>query len=107
MVDQIIESESTMVELTILRDFDEYTYIHSVNVCVLSIVLGYHLGLDKKRLSDLGVAALLHDIGKINLPIELVNKPDTYNEMDWQQMRSHPVFGVKISSRRAEQIYRR
>lgn len=95
MVDQIIESESTMVELTVLRDFDEYTYIHSVNVCVLSIVLGYHLGLDKKRLSDLGVAALLHDIGKINLPIELVNKPDTYNEMDWKQMRSHPVFGVK------------
>lgn len=95
MVDQIIESESTMVELTVLRDFDEYTYIHSVNVCVLSIVLGYHLGLDKKRLSDLGVAALLHDIGKISLPIELVNKPDTYNEMDWMQMRSHPVFGVK------------
>jgi HD-GYP domain-containing protein (c-di-GMP phosphodiesterase class II) len=62
---------------------------------VLSIVLGFHLGLDKKRLSDLGVAALLHDIGKINLPIELVNKPDTYNDMDWQQMRSHPVFGVK------------
>jgi HD-GYP domain-containing protein (c-di-GMP phosphodiesterase class II) len=95
MVDQVIENESTMVELTVLRDFDEYTYVHSVNVCVLALVLGFHLGLDKKRLSDLGVAALLHDIGKINLPIELVNKPDTYNDMDWQQMRSHPVFGVK------------
>jgi HD-GYP domain-containing protein (c-di-GMP phosphodiesterase class II) len=95
MVDQIIENESTMVELTVLRDFDEYTYVHSVNVCVLAIVLGFHLGLDKKRLSDLGVAALLHDIGKINLPIELVNKPDTYDDMDWLQMRSHPVFGVK------------
>jgi HD-GYP domain-containing protein (c-di-GMP phosphodiesterase class II) len=95
MVDQIIDNESAMVELTVLRDFDEYTYVHSVNVCVLALVLGFHLGLDKKRLSDLGVAALLHDIGKINLPIELVNKPDTYNDMDWQQMRAHPVFGVK------------
>jgi len=95
MVDQIIENESTMVELTVLRDFDEYTYVHSVNVCVLALVLGFHLGLDKKRLSDLGVAALLHDIGKINLPIELVNKPSTYDDMDWQQMRTHPVFGVK------------
>jgi HD-GYP domain-containing protein (c-di-GMP phosphodiesterase class II) len=95
MVDQIIEDESTMIELTSLRDFDEYTYAHSVNVCVLAIVLGFHLGLDKKRLSDLGVAALLHDVGKINLPIDLVNKPSEYDDMDWKQMRMHPVFGVK------------
>jgi len=96
MVDQIIENESVMMELTVLRDFDEYTYVHSVNVCVLSLVLGVHLGLDKKQLSDLGVAALLHDIGKINLPIELLNKPTAYDDMDWQQMRMHPIFGVKV-----------
>lgn len=95
MVDQIIEDESALVELTILRNFDDYTYVHSVNVCVLSLLLAHHLGLDKKRLSDLGVGSLLHDMGKINLPVNLVNKPTAYNEMDWQQMRMHPVFGVK------------
>lgn len=95
MVDQIIEDESTMVELTILRNFDDYTYVHSVNVCVLSLLLAYHLGLDKKRLSDLGLGSLLHDIGKINLPSSLINKPTTYDDMDWQQMRMHPVYGVK------------
>lgn len=95
MVDQIIENESVMMELTVLRDFDEYTYVHSVNVCVLSLVLGVHLGMDRKQLSDLGVAALLHDVGKINLPIELLNKPTAYDDMDWQQMKMHPIFGVK------------
>jgi HD-GYP domain-containing protein (c-di-GMP phosphodiesterase class II) len=95
MVDQIIEDESALMELTILRNFDNYTYIHSVNVCVFSLILGYHLKLDKKRLSDLGVGALLHDIGKINLPEGLINKSETFNDMDWQQIRMHPVHGVK------------
>lgn len=95
MVDQIIDDESAMVELTVLRDFDHYTYVHSVNVCVLSLILGYHLNLDKSRLSDLGVGALLHDLGKIDLPAGLLNKTDPFDEMDWQQMRMHPVYGVK------------
>jgi len=95
MVDQIIEDESAMMELTVLRDFDNYTYIHSVNVCVLSLILGYHLNLDKRRLSDLGVGALLHDVGKIELPASLINKSETFDDMDWRQMRMHPVYGVK------------
>ncbi len=95
MVDTIIEDEPVMMEMTVLRDFDQYTYVHSVNVCVLSLILGYHLNLDKKRLSELGVGALLHDIGKIDLPASLVNKAEQYDEMDWQQMRMHPVYGVK------------
>jgi HD-GYP domain-containing protein (c-di-GMP phosphodiesterase class II) len=95
MVDQIIEDEPAMMELTILRDFDNYTYVHSVNVCVLSLILGHHLNLDKRRLSDLGVGALLHDLGKIDLPASLINKTETFDDMDWQQMRMHPVYGVK------------
>lgn len=95
MVDQIIEDESALTELTVLRGFDNYTYIHSVNVCVFSLILGHHLNLDKKRLSDLGVGALLHDIGKINLPEGLINKTGSFDEMDWTHIRMHPVFGVK------------
>jgi HD-GYP domain-containing protein (c-di-GMP phosphodiesterase class II) len=96
LIDIIIEDEGTLMEMTTLRNFDDYTYIHSVNVCVLSLVLGYHLGLDRRRLSHLGVGALLHDIGKTRLPIDLVNKPQAYNEYDWQMMRRHPVYGVKF-----------
>jgi len=95
MVDQIIDNESALMELTVLRDFDNYTYIHSANVCVYSLILGYHLNLDKKRLSDLGIGALLHDMGKINLPLELINKSGAFDENDWQQIKMHPVYGVK------------
>jgi len=95
MVDQIIDNESALMELTVLRDFDNYTYVHSANVCVYSLILGHHLNLEKKRLSDLGVGALLHDMGKINLPVELINKADVFDENDWQQIRMHPIYGVK------------
>lgn len=95
MVDNIIEDESAMVELTVLRNFDQYTYVHSVSVCVLALIFGFHLNLDKKRLSDLGVGALLHDIGKISLPESLINKSTAFDDMDWVQMKMHPVYGVK------------
>ncbi|HBZ00426.1 MAG TPA: hypothetical protein DEO84_03795 [candidate division Zixibacteria bacterium] len=95
LIDRIIDDEASILELTAIRSFDDYTYVHSVNVCVLSLVLGFHLGLDRKMLSNLGVGALLHDIGKTKLPIALVNKPGIYDEYDWQQMRKHPVYGVK------------
>ncbi len=105
LIDVIIEDETALMEMTTLRNFDDYTYIHSVNVCVLSLVLGYHLGLDRRRMSHLGVGALLHDIGKTSLPIDLVNKPQTYDEYDWQMMRKHPVYGVKFlfKTRRVEE----
>jgi HD-GYP domain-containing protein (c-di-GMP phosphodiesterase class II) len=95
LINRIIDDEAAMTELTVLKSFDDYTYVHSVNVCVLSLVLGFHLGLDRRMLSNLGVGALLHDIGKTKLPIELVNKPTTFDEFDWQMMRKHPIYGVK------------
>lgn len=96
LIDIIIEDEAAMMEMTALRNFDDYTYVHSVNVCVLSLVLGYHLGLDRRRLSNMGVGALLHDIGKTSLPVDLVNKPEDFDEYDWNLMRKHPVFGLKF-----------
>ena len=96
LIDQIIDDECSLVEMTALRNFDDYTYVHSVNVCVLSLVLGYHIGLDRKRLSNLGVGALLHDLGKTKLSKELVNKPGRYDDYDWQLMRKHPIYGIKV-----------
>ena len=96
LIDVILQDESAMIELTTLQNFDDYTYVHSVNVCVLALLLGFHLGMDRKRLSHLGVGALLHDIGKMKLPVELINKPDAYDDNDWQLMRRHPIFGVKF-----------
>lgn len=105
LIDIIIEDDAALMEMTALKNFDDYTYVHSVNVCVLALVLGYNLGMDRRRLSHLGVGALLHDIGKTKLPVDLVNKPDTYDEYDWQMMRKHPVYGVKFlyKTRRVEE----
>ena len=101
LVDQILKDEKLFLELSTIKNFDEYTFVHSANVAVLCIILGLRLGLDKQELSELGFAALFHDIGKVKLPIDLINKPGEFDEFDWEQMRKHPVMGVKtmISAR--------
>ncbi len=95
MIDQIAQEESYLLELTSIRDFDEYTYVHSTNVCVYSLTVGVRLGLERQRLSELGFAALFHDIGKAKLPGDLIRKPDVYDENDWLQMQRHPRLGAK------------
>lgn len=95
MIDQIASNESYMIQLTSIRDFDDYTYVHSSNVCVYSLTLGIRLGFDRLRLSQLGMAALFHDIGKVRLPGDLIRKPDVFDENDWVQMQKHPELGAK------------
>ena len=95
MVDLMLKEESTLLGLTSLRAYDEYTYNHSVNVSILSIAMGQRLGYHRRELSELGMATLFHDIGKIDLPIELLNKPSEFTPEEWQIIRQHPVHGVK------------
>lgn len=95
LIDRISEDESSLIELTNIRDFDEYTYAHCANVCVYALTVGIKLGLNRRALSQLGFAALFHDIGKVKLPEDLIRKPDAYDENDWIQMQRHPVLGSK------------
>jgi HD-GYP domain-containing protein (c-di-GMP phosphodiesterase class II) len=95
LIDQLAFDESYLLQLTALRDFDEYTYVHSTNISIYSLTMGVKLGLDRKRLSQLGFAALFHDLGKIKLPGDLIRKPDVYDENDWIQMQKHPELGAK------------
>ena len=96
IVDEITKDESYMLELTALRNYDQYTYKHSVNVSVFAVALGIRLGLDKARLAELGFAALFHDFGKTRIPIDLLNKPDNFDSTDWSKMQEHPVYGAKL-----------
>jgi HD-GYP domain-containing protein (c-di-GMP phosphodiesterase class II) len=95
LIDRIAQDEFSLIELTNIRDFDEYTYAHSANVCVYCLTMGIRLGLDRQRLSQLGFAALFHDIGKVKLPEDLIRKPDVFDENDWIQMQKHPLLGAK------------
>jgi HD-GYP domain-containing protein (c-di-GMP phosphodiesterase class II) len=94
MVDQIIEEESMLIGMTSIKDYDEYTYFHSVNVSILSVALGHRIGLSKKNLTDLGLSALLHDLGKTDVPKEILNKPTEFTEDDWDIIMQHPVWGA-------------
>jgi HD-GYP domain-containing protein (c-di-GMP phosphodiesterase class II) len=94
IVDQILNEETSLVGLTTIRDYDEYTFTHSVNVCIFSVALGRRLGLTKLQLYDLGMAALFHDIGKSRVPINVLNKSGGLNDDDWRWLAAHPWLGV-------------
>jgi HD-GYP domain-containing protein (c-di-GMP phosphodiesterase class II) len=94
IVDQILNEETSLIGLTTLRDYDEYTFTHSVNVCIFSVALGKRLGMNKVQLYDLGMAALFHDIGKSRVPQEVLNKSGGLTDDEWRLIASHPWLGV-------------
>jgi HD-GYP domain-containing protein (c-di-GMP phosphodiesterase class II) len=91
----MLQEEQMLISMTAIKDYDEYTYYHSVNVSILSVALGIKLGLNKKKLSELGIAAFLHDIGKVNIPGEILNKVTPFSDSEWAVMKKHPAEGVK------------
>jgi HD-GYP domain-containing protein (c-di-GMP phosphodiesterase class II) len=94
IVDQVLNNEASLVGLTTIRDYDDYTFTHSVNVCIFSVALGRKLGLTKLQLYDLGIAALFHDVGKARVPLEVLNKEGGLNDEEWRIMTAHPWLGV-------------
>jgi HD-GYP domain-containing protein (c-di-GMP phosphodiesterase class II) len=94
IVDQILNEETSLMGLTTIRDYDEYTFTHSVNVCIFSVALGRRLGLTKLQLYDLGLAALFHDIGKSRVAVDVLNKASGLTDDEWRQIAMHPWLGT-------------
>jgi HD-GYP domain-containing protein (c-di-GMP phosphodiesterase class II) len=94
VVDAILTDSASLIGLTTLREFDDYTFVHSVNVCILSVALGRRLGLTKPQLLELGVAALLHDIGKSRVPTSLLNKRGALEPDERVLLQEHTWQGV-------------
>jgi HD-GYP domain-containing protein (c-di-GMP phosphodiesterase class II) len=94
IVDAILTDAASLIGLTTLREFDEYTFVHSVNVSILSVALGRRLGLTKPQLLDLGLAALLHDIGKSRIPLDLLNKRGSLDDGERAILQTHTWQGV-------------
>jgi HD-GYP domain-containing protein (c-di-GMP phosphodiesterase class II) len=93
----VMEDESILLGMATIKNYDEYTFNHSVNVSIYSLTIGRRLGLSKKALTELGLTALLHDIGKSKIPKEVLNKPSPFNDGEWGLMKQHPLVGVEIS----------
>ncbi len=94
VVDQVLNNEMSMVGMTTVRDYDEYTFTHSVNVCIFSVALGKKLGFSKVQLYDLGMTALLHDVGKARVPAEILNKTGGLEDREWKFIQQHPWLGA-------------
>jgi HD-GYP domain-containing protein (c-di-GMP phosphodiesterase class II) len=95
MITAIRHESSVLLTFSPLRILDEYTFTHSTNVCVLNLAQAMALGIKGDALRDIGVAALLHDTGKLYVPEEILNKPGKLNDTEWEMIRSHPQRGAE------------
>jgi putative nucleotidyltransferase with HDIG domain len=98
MADSILRSPDALTSLTRLKQFDEYTFFHSVNTSALALSVGRHLGYARAPLLQLGTGMLLHDIGKTQIPIEILNKPGRYEVDEFEIMKQHVLRGAEILS---------
>ncbi|QWV94793.1 HD domain-containing protein [Geomonas oryzisoli] len=85
----------SLLVLAALRDNDEYTFTHSANVCILNIAQAMALGIEGQQLKDIGVAAMLHDIGKLFVPEEILNKKGRLTDEEFELIKKHPVSGAR------------
>lgn len=96
IVDQIINSKTISLDMVDLRDYDNYTYSHSVNVAVLSTVIGIGLNLKEEDLVNLSQAAILHDLGKLMVPEDILNKPGRLTGDEFEIMKNHPILSYNL-----------
>jgi HD-GYP domain-containing protein (c-di-GMP phosphodiesterase class II) len=96
VVESILLDEESMFALTHIRNYDAYTYYHSINVCLLSIAIGNRLRLPKPVLCEIGIGALFHDIGKTEIPLSILNKPGDLTPEEWRSMQRHTKHGIRV-----------
>lgn len=99
ITDSIFSDQNAMVGLTMIKDYDNYLYNHSVNVSVLALSLGKSMGLEQNELHAVGVAALLHDVGKTGVSEDIIRKPGGLSSDEWEKVKEHPVLGSDITKR--------
>ena len=100
LVDEIATSvwrnPGAIVSLARLKTHDDYTYMHSMAVCALMVSLGRQLGMDESTAREVGMAGMLHDMGKAMMPLEVLNKPSKLTEAEYQIMKTHPQHGYEL-----------
>lgn len=96
MIDSVFDNQSAMMCLSRLKTRDEYTFQHSVNVCIFMIAFCRALGFDRAATTEVGVGALLHDVGKMKVPQDILNKPSRLNEGEFALMQSHVTHSFQV-----------
>jgi HD-GYP domain-containing protein (c-di-GMP phosphodiesterase class II) len=93
---RVVTSKAAIAQILAVKQYENLTYIHSVNVAVLSLLLGRQLGLDEQTLANLVEAGVLHDVGKTRIPLDVVKKPGTLDKRERKLMEAHPVLGAEL-----------
>lgn len=92
----INDNDAIAIDISVLKVSDEYTFKHSVDVATMAMVIAKKLGMSQEEIYDIGIAGLLHDIGKSKIPNEILNKPDRLTDEEFAIMKQHSVFGYRI-----------
>lgn len=100
MVEEVLDKGTLCLDLADLRTYDDYTYAHSVNVAVFCCAIGMGMEMNVEDLSNLVTAALLHDMGKLQIPDEILNKPGRLTQEEYQIMKSHARLSYELISER-------
>lgn len=96
ILQDIQASKNVVHSISAMRSFDDYTYVHSVNVCVLCILMGQVLQYNRVHLRKLAIGALLHDLGKIHVPTSILNKPGKLSDQEFSIVRTHALRGFEM-----------
>ena len=102
LADAVTQNRTALMALTAMRNYDNYTFTHMVNVSILTMAQARALGIDGKLLREFGMSALMHDIGKVRTPKEILNKPEKLTDAEFVIMRRHVVDGAEILRRTPE-----
>lgn len=92
----VLRNPGTLISLARLKNKDDYTYMHSVAVCALMVALAKQLGLDEEQTRQAGMAGLLHDVGKMMIPPEILNKPGRLTDEEFVIVKNHPAEGYRM-----------
>jgi putative nucleotidyltransferase with HDIG domain len=95
----VAQNRTALLALTALKDYDNYTFTHMVNVSILTMGQARGLGIDGALLREFGLAALMHDIGKVKTPTDILNKPEKLDDREFEIMKRHTVEGAQILRR--------
>jgi len=95
MIDMVIDDNDVLLGLSTIRDYDDYTFTHSMNVAILSMCLGQRIGLSRKSLETLTLSAMFHDLGKIDVPKNILNKPGKLTDQEFREMKNHSLYSVR------------
>ena len=102
LADAVTQNRTALMALTAMRNYDNYTFTHMVNVSILTMAQARAVGIDGKLLREFGMSALMHDIGKVRTPKEILNKPEKLTDEEFTIMRRHVVDGAEILRRTPE-----